>query len=416
MPSPRRVIAFSPSMNTGCSRRLTGAGQADAEVGVFALARAVDDAAHHGHLHVFDARVACAPDRHGGTQEVVDLFRQFLERGAGGAATTGAGGDTGHEGTQPQRLKNLRGHHDLLRARFARLRRERDADGVADALLQQHGQRRRRCHGSLGAHAGFGQTQVQHMVGAAGQLLVHRDQVLHARDLAGQHDVVAVEANLFGPARGIQCRGDQRFVHHLPGIPGLGTLRVVVHQTRQQVLVQAAPVDADADRLVPAGGNLDHLGKLPVTLVTATDVAGVDAVLGQRLGAGRVVGQQAVAVVVEIADQRHMHAHAVQLLADVRHGLRGLVVVDRDAHQLRTRQRQLLDLDRGTDGVRGVGVGHGLHAHRRTATHSDPVVAPGDDARTAQAHPGCAQGNGLRASNAASSCVRAKWLSASIVI
>ena len=74
---------------------------------------------------------------------------------------------------------------------------------------------------------------------------------------------------------------------------------------------------------------LDHLRELAVVLVALADVAGVDAVLGQRLGAGRIVGQQAVAVVVEVADQRHVDAHAVELLADVRHRRRRLGRVDR---------------------------------------------------------------------------------------
>ena len=44
--------------------------------------------------------------------------------------------------------------------------------------------------------------------------------------------------------------------------------------------------------------------------------------------------EQRVAVVVEVADQRHGHAHLRQPVADVRHGLGGLVAVDRDAHDL----------------------------------------------------------------------------------
>ena len=70
-------------------------------------------------------------------------------------------------------------------------------------------------------------------------------------------------------------------------------------------------------------------------LSPCADVAGIDAVLGQRLGAGRMVGQQLVAVVVEVADQRHVDAHA-------RRAARGCAApaaaasrrVDGDAHQL----------------------------------------------------------------------------------
>ena len=71
--------------------------------------------------------------------------------------------------------------------------------------------------------------------------------------------------------------------------------------------------------LLPADGRFDHLAELPVALVALADVAGVDAVLGQRLRAVGKLGEQAVAVVVEVAHQRHVDAHAVELLADVGH-------------------------------------------------------------------------------------------------
>jgi hypothetical protein len=57
--------------------------------------------------------------------------------------------------------------------------------------------------------------------------------------------------------------------------------------------------------LVQARRHFDHLRELAVLLVALAHVAGVDAVLAERLGHGRMVGQQAVAVVVEVADQRH---------------------------------------------------------------------------------------------------------------
>ena len=81
--------------------------------------------------------------------------------------------------------------------------------------------------------------------------------------------------------------------------------RVLVHQPGQQLLVEAAPVDADAHRLGVLQRQLDDGRELPVALVLEADVAGIDAPLGERLGAGGVLGQQRVAVVVEVADQGH---------------------------------------------------------------------------------------------------------------
>src|SRR3989344_2207454 len=87
-------------------RRLAIARQADADVGVLAFTRAVDDAAHDGHLEVLDAGVLLAPDGHLRTQVIVDLLGQLLEGGAGGATAARAGGDAGHEGAQSHGLQD----------------------------------------------------------------------------------------------------------------------------------------------------------------------------------------------------------------------------------------------------------------------------------------------------------------------
>ena len=63
---------------------------------------------------------------------------------------------------------------------------------------------------------------------------------------------------------------------------GFFCLRVLVHQPREQLLVEAAPVDADAHRLVVAQRAFDQRGELLVALRALADVAGVDAVLGER--------------------------------------------------------------------------------------------------------------------------------------
>ena len=60
-------------------------------------------------------------------------------------------------------------------------------------------------------------------------------------------------------------------------------MRVFVHDARQQILVEAAPVDADAHRLVVAAGHFDHLRELLVAFCALADIARIDAELGQRL-------------------------------------------------------------------------------------------------------------------------------------
>ena len=99
-------------------------------------------------------------------------------------------------------------------------------------------------------------------------------------------------------------------------------------------MVHAAPIHANAHGFVVADSSLDHLSKLFVVFVALTHIAGIDTVFRQSLGAFGIVGQQTVAVVMEVTDQRDMDVHAVQLFADVWHRLRSLWRVDRDANQL----------------------------------------------------------------------------------
>ena len=99
-------------------------------------------------------------------------------------------------------------------------------------------------------------------------------------------------------------------------------------------MVHAAPVHANAHSFVVTDSGFDHLTELFVVFVAFAHIAGVDAVFRQGLGALWIVCQQTVAVVVKVANQRHMNVHAVQLFADVRNGLRSFRRVDRDAHQL----------------------------------------------------------------------------------
>ena len=130
--------------------------------------------------------------------------------------------------------------------------------------------------------------------------------------------------------------------------------------------------------LAMAAGGLDHLGELRVALAAAADVAGIDAVLVERLGAGRVCGEQLVAVEVEVADQRHRAALGAEPVADVRDRGGRLVGVDRHAHQLGSRLGELAHLARRRCDVRRVGIGHRLDDDRRAAADLDGADADCD--------------------------------------
>src|SRR5437667_414088 len=154
-------------------RALTGPGKADADIGVLALAGPVDDAAHDRDVHVFDSAIALAPLRHLLAQEALDLFGQLLEIGAGGAAATRASDHHRRERAQAHGLEQLLSDGDLAGPVSAGLRSERDANRVADALLQQDPERGGGSHDAFCSHPRLGKPEVQRIVAAARKLPVH---------------------------------------------------------------------------------------------------------------------------------------------------------------------------------------------------------------------------------------------------
>ena len=106
-------------------------------------------------------------------------------------------------------------------------------------------------------------------------------------------------------------------------------------------------------------------------------VAGIDAVLGQCPGALGILLQQDMAVVVEVADDGHRHAEAIEAVDDVGHGRGGGVIVDGDAHQFGAGAGQGGTLPDGAVNVGGVGVGHGLHHNGCIAADADSAYRGG---------------------------------------
>ena len=115
-------------------------------------------------------------------------------------------------------------------------------------------------------------------------------------------------AEALGERRRAQRALAHRLEHDLAVRQRLRPLGVLVHQRGEQRAVERAPVDADAHRLAVRDRHLDHAAEVVVVLRAGADVAGVDAVLVQRPRALGVLGQQQVAVVVEVAHDRHAHA------------------------------------------------------------------------------------------------------------
>ena len=159
---------------------------------------------------------------------------------------------------------------------------------------------------------------------------------------------------------------------------GLGELGVLIHHLGEQCLVERAPVDADAYGLLVLDGDFNHGAEVVVIFAADGAVAGVDAVLGERLGAVGVFGEQKVAVVVEVADDGRGPALGVDAFDDVGNGLRGVVIVDGDADHLRAGAGERGDLLDGGLDVRGVGVGHRLDDDRSGGADANAANGNGD--------------------------------------
>ena len=209
------------------------------------------------------------------------------------------------------------------------------------------------------------------VIRARRQRLIDRDQVLHGGNLRRQDHLVLGHAEFLRARRRQQRRLHHGLAGHRADILRRRKLGVFVHQLGQQFLIERTPIGADAHRLVVLVGDLDDVGELGVALVLEADIAGIDAVFVQRLGASRIVRQQLVADIMEIADQRRGDATLAQAVADMRHGSGGLIAVDRDPHHFGPGARQGCDLGDGAVDIGGVGVGHRLHDDRGAAADGD---------------------------------------------
>ena len=142
---------------------------------------------------------------------------------AGGAAAARAGHHHRREGAQPHGLQDLLRHDHLARAVAARLGRERDADGVADALpaaARPSPRWRRRCPccpcpPRSGPGAADSRSGARGR-GRRGSDPARRSPCRKARcDLPGR-------PSCFGARSAFQRGDDQRLAHHLAGVQGCG--------------------------------------------------------------------------------------------------------------------------------------------------------------------------------------------------
>ena len=240
----------------------------DAEVGLAGFTRAVDHAAHHRHL---EGDVALGQRRLGllGDPDDVDL-----------GPPAGRAGDQVEPLAlaQPERFEELATGPGLLH----RVGGERVADGVADALGEEGADPGRRLDEPGRRRAGLGHPEVQRVVDGVGQEPVGVDHERHRRRL--DRDLHVGEADLLEQGQLVGGAGHQRL--------GRGAAEALVEDG-----VEAAGVDADADRQPPVLGLPGHL----LDVVGLADVARVEP---QALHAGLDGGQGQPVLEMDVGDDR----------------------------------------------------------------------------------------------------------------
>ncbi len=235
--------------------------------------------------------------------------------------------------------------------------RQRDADGVADALRQQDAERRRALDGPLEGGPGLGHPEVERPVAALGELPVGLHH--HDRVVVLDRDLEVVEVVLL----------EQRRLPHRRLHEGFRRRLAVL---LQQPLVEGAGVDADAQR---DAGVLRRAGDRADLVVELADVAGIHA----NGRAPRVDGlEDVLGLEVDVGDDRDL----ALLRDDVQH-VRIVLTRHCDTHDLASGCGQLGDLLEGRVDVGRRRRRHRLHADRRVAAHQHlphadlPAPAPG---------------------------------------
>src|SRR5262249_5103195 len=96
----------------------------------------------------------------------LDVFGHFLEERRGRTPAPRTRRDLWREAADAERLQDLLRDHDFFRAIAVRLRRERDANCVAEAAQQQRSESGGAGHDAFCAHTCFGESEVKSVVTA----------------------------------------------------------------------------------------------------------------------------------------------------------------------------------------------------------------------------------------------------------
>ena len=259
---------------------------------------------------------------------------------------------------------------------------------------------------------------MQGVVRAGGQLAVHRDELLHLAHLAGDDDAVAAETERLGPCAAL-ARADSTSAARVTSAALRGASEAAFSFIMRvaRLWSRLPQFNPDPHRPAVLHGRLDHGREALVALLPEPDVAGVDPILGEGPGALGKAGEEAVAVVVEVADERNAAPRPVEGPPDL--GSRGgrVRIVDGDADELRARASERPHLGDGgrdvgrvrvrhrLDHDRGAGPDHdAAHAHSHRASPRLALVlhpAPSHRAHSVRAKPPASHRRALPATGTA---------------
>src|SRR5206468_3338385 len=270
---------------------------------------------------------------------VLDFLRELDEIDVG-ATARGARDEREAALPEAERLEDVDPDPDFL----GRIRGERDADRVADALSEERAKADRRLDRADAGRARLRHTQVKRVVDLVGELAVRLDQ--HARVRGLQRDLhLRIVAVLKDPDMP-QCRLD----HALGGRPAV---------LGEKILLERARVDADAD------GDLLLLGDVHDLLheLLAADVSGVEA---QAVDALLQRDERQLVVEVDVRHERD-----ADLPLDLAELLGGLADGHRTPDDVAAGRLERPDLEQRRLDVARVGLRHRLHGERRVAADFD---------------------------------------------
>ena len=208
------------------------------------------------------------------------------------------------------------------------------------------------------------------------EIAVERNELLDFRHLAGKNDAVCREPERFRRCGRLNGALDESFSQHRLRGQKSARLHVLVHQTPEERLVERAAVHADAHRRAPLLRRLNHEGEVFFLARAFSDVSRIDAVLRERGRALRNFREELVAVVVEVADERHKDPGGVEPRADFGHRTRGFRRIHREANKFGAGGSEFRGLRIGRFHVRRGGIRHRLDDDGPPSADDHPGVLP----------------------------------------